>query len=78
MSTKERYGNAVWDAVCELSHLVMENVYCFVSVGEVAKKAGVSRMTARKYLEIAKEQGHLSSLDFGKTRAYRLLIVDRD
>lgn len=78
MSTEERYGTEVWDAVCELSHFVERGIYCFVTIGEVAQQAGVSRGTAKKYLEKARNQGHLSRVTLGKSYGYRLLFQSEE
>jgi len=56
MSTKERYGTLVWDAIVQISQTSTP----FMSVGEVADKAQVSRQTAKKYLEQLIKTGHLT------------------
>jgi len=59
VSTKERYGNAVWDALMSLQNDLQEDAWGFHSVGEVMERAGVSRGTARKYLEMLNDKGHV-------------------
>jgi hypothetical protein len=55
MSTKERYGTIVWDAVCHLAR----NYGPVMSIGEVAATAKVSYPTAKKYLEALVTLGHV-------------------
>lgn len=50
MSTKERYGGAVWDAVRSAEFDCRKNNRAGFAVGEIATRAGVSKPTARKYL----------------------------
>jgi len=55
--TELKHGNAVWDAACHL--LAGEDVFdgVWVTAGEVARQANVSKNTARKYLDAAVEVG---------------------
>lgn len=69
MSTKERYGTAVWDAIIALEDALGENDWGWHSAGEVAKVAGVSRNTARKYLDILYENGNVRSIGM-KNKGY--------
>lgn len=57
MTTRQRYGEAVWSAAVRVAHAA-KYMKGYVMVGEVAKEAGVSRVTARKYLRelVAMEQ----------------------
>lgn len=74
MSNKHRYAIAVGDAVHELSYLVESTMYVFLSVGEIAKKAEVSKPTAKKYLDTFVESGYMSHLRIGKYHYYRKLF----
>lgn len=49
MSSEERYGTIVWQACVALAKKTSLG-YRVITVGEVAKEADVSRVTARKYL----------------------------
>lgn len=70
MSTTERYGTEVWRALKECT-LVYANVYVqWATVGEVAEKAGVSRGTAKKYLDALISTNHAKSMKFGKRTGY--------
>jgi len=70
MSTQERYGTEVWNAL-KATTLVYANVYVqWATVGEVAAKAGVSRGTAKKYLEKLIGTKHAKSMKFGKRVGY--------
>ena len=71
MSTKERYGNAVWSAMCDLSYMVDTYIWVSLTVGEIADKAGVSKMTARKYLNELADMGKIAKGDHGKVHIYR-------
>jgi len=59
MSTKERYGTAVWNALIACEANRKDGEWGWVSVGEVMEEAGVSRGTARKYLEILRNSTHI-------------------
>lgn len=74
MSTKERYGSAVWDALQAVSYLVDPTIFVYVGVGEVAEKAGVSRPTAKKYLEMLYSEGHIKKMTAGKHSFYGLIF----
>lgn len=78
MSTKQRYGNAVWDALCALSNEWSPRIHTFVTVGEVAKKAGVTKPTAYKYLSALYETGHASKMKMGNNWVFRLLSPAQD
>jgi len=72
MSTKERYGSEVWQALINTTR-VYANVYVqWATVGEVAEKAGVSRGTAKKYLDMLIKSGHAKSMKFGKRTGYSI------
>jgi len=72
MSTKERYGSSVWDALIKNTR-VYANVYVqWATVGEVATTAGVSRGTAKKYLEMLVSTGHAKSMKFGARKGYSI------
>lgn len=70
MSTKERYGTEVWNALVATTR-VYANVYVqWATVGEVSQKAGVSRGTAKKYLDALVTMGQARSMKFGKRTGY--------
>lgn len=72
MSTTERYGTEVWNALVNTTR-VYANVYVqWATVGEVAEKAGVSRGTAKKYLEKLISTKHAKSMKFGKRTGYSI------
>ena len=56
MSTKERFGSLVWAAIVQIS----QSSTPFMTVGEVAELAQVSRPTAKKYMAQLLETGHLT------------------
>jgi Mn-dependent DtxR family transcriptional regulator len=74
MSTKERYGTAVWDAIVALHMALSDDAWGWHRVGEIAKKAGVSRPTARKYLEGLYEMGHVRVIKDGSAWYYQPFI----
>lgn len=67
MSTKERYGTEVWNALIALEDALPHDAWGWHSVGEVAEKAGVSRGTARKYLNALYEMQKVRSIGRAKT-----------
>lgn len=70
MSTEERYGAAVWQGLLA-SSVTLANVYVqWATVGEVARAGGVSRATAKKYLDKLVEMGHAKSMKFGNRTGY--------
>lgn len=70
MSTKERYGTAVWQGLLS-STMTLANVYVqWATVGEVANAAGVSRATAKKYLDALVEMGQVKTMKFGGRKGY--------
>ena len=64
MSTTERYGTAVWDAIVKME-ASDESGWFYATVGEVAAEAGVTKPTAAKYLNKLYEMGRVT---FFKTR----------
>lgn len=77
MSTKERYGTAVWDAIAALtSHKVGEGCV-YHGVGEVASKAGVSKPTAKKYLAALWEMGHVKIAIIDGHTGFRAEVIGR-
>lgn len=74
MSTKERYGNEVWRAVQCFAMEWQNGGPLFRTVGEVAREAGVSRGTAKKYLDILVDAGHVSFATTG--RGHKLYCFD--
>lgn len=73
MSTKERYGTAVWDAV--LAHCLADKntVGRLMSVGDVARWAKVSRGTAKKYLMELVRLGCLATFPIGNRWVFQFL-----
>lgn len=55
--TQVKNGSRVWDALCNLTIVSGGGGINFASTTAVAKKAGVSKPTALKYLEMAREMG---------------------
>lgn len=74
MSTEQRYGDAVWAALVEISYLVHPTMYVMVTVGEVAEKAEVSKPTAKKYLDMLANAGHIVACKMGKHTFYRMIF----
>jgi len=68
VSTTERYGNAVWLALTEIFNAPETKDDEWITIGEVAERAGVSRPTAKKYLELLKTAGHAKRVCLGKRR----------
>jgi response regulator of citrate/malate metabolism len=70
MSTNERYGTAVWQGLLA-STITLANVYVqWATVGEVASASGVSRATAKKYLDKLVAMGQAKTMKFGKRTGY--------
>ena len=70
MSTVERYGGEVWRGLLA-STLTLGNVYQrWATVGDVAKAAGVSRATAKKYLNLLVDKGEVKTMKFGSSVGY--------
>jgi len=69
MSTKERYGMEIWRALCELEDKLSPDAWGWHSAGDVAKHCGVSRNTARKYLDMFYEAGTVRSIGM-KNKGY--------
>lgn len=70
MSTKERYGSAVWAGLLA-STVTLANVYVqWATVGQVAAAGGVSRGTAKKYLEELVDMGQAKKMKFGSRVGY--------
>jgi len=72
MSTKERYGTAVWLALVELFMEPTTSDEAWITVGEVARRAGCSNPTAKKYLDELRDKGNAKRIMVGATLvAYR-------
>ena len=71
MSTKQRYGNAVWEAISDLTNHKVGKEHEYVSVGEVANRAGVSFPTAKKYLAALWEMGDVTVAKVGDVTGFR-------
>lgn len=70
MSTMERYGTAVWEGLVKNTAVYADVYVQWATVGEVALTAGVSRATAKKYLEMLVEKGDAKSMKFGNRTGY--------
>lgn len=70
MSTTERYGKEVWEALVKETRVYADVYIQWATVGEVAEMAGVSRGTAKKYLEKLVGMGEARSMKFGKRTGY--------
>lgn len=57
--TQQRNGNRVWEAALDVSEGMSDTWDGWMTVGEIARQAGVSKPTAAKYLEKAHEAGFL-------------------
>jgi len=72
LSTRERYGTAVWLALVELFMEPSTSDETWITVGDVAARAGISQTTARKYLDELKDKGNAKRIMVGKKlAAYR-------
>lgn len=75
MTSTERFGNAVWDALVALFNAPETEDDEWITIGEVASKAGVSRPTAKKYLELLIKSNNAKRISIGarkeKIMAYR-------
>jgi response regulator of citrate/malate metabolism len=70
MSTRQRYGDAVWAGLLA-STMTLANVYIqWATVGDVARAGGVSRATAKKYLDVLVEMGQVKTMKFGARTGY--------
>lgn len=71
MSTKERFGTLVWRALNELYSKTDASENQWITVGEVSEDVGISKVTARKYLEELAKLGHASFVRVGSSVGYR-------
>ena len=71
MSTRERYGNVVWDAIVRNSSSSGGPSGRLMTVGQVARWSGVSTPTAKKYLTLLVEIGAILSFPVGKRQVYQ-------
>ena len=78
MSTKQRYSELVWRGVETQAREVERGLFSFVSVGEVARAAGVSRPTAAKYLDAFADAGFMARMQIGDMSFYRPLSQNED
>jgi response regulator of citrate/malate metabolism len=74
MSTKERYGNAVFEALSQNTFQLADMYTQWATVGEVAESAGVSKPTAKKYLDLLVEMGRVSAMKFGTRTGYAICL----
>jgi len=79
MSTKERYGSAVWQGLqkAQSSHEAGERGM-WHSASTIGEFAGVSAMTARKYLKILEGMGKVSVLIAGSSAFYMITFDGGD
>ena len=70
MSTEERYGTEVWAGLVKSSSDLGGVYRQWATVGEVAIASGVSRGTAKKYLEKLVVMGTAEKMKFGKRVGY--------
>lgn len=74
MSTVERYGTEVWQAILGLdADAIAEGATYWFSCSQVAKRGGVSVPTARKYLRALCASGHVAKIGNNKTTLYALV-----
>jgi response regulator of citrate/malate metabolism len=73
MSTTERYGTEVWRGLLSVTINLANQYIQWATVGEVARAAGVSRGTAKKYLEMLIEKGDVKSMKFGNRTGYAVI-----
>jgi len=71
MSTKQRYGNDVWAAICAYDKEAIEEgrSYWFTAP-QIARRGGVSAPTARKYLAVLIEQGYVAQVGGNRSTVY--------
>jgi predicted transcriptional regulator of viral defense system len=74
----ERYGNAVWAGCLSAAKNEQGDYYAYFTVGDVSKAAGVSKNTARKYLEYLYENGNIKRLKTPRVTLYRLIAIYDD
>jgi len=73
MSTKERYGSAVWNAAYDVTYGGQRGFMPLLSVGEIASVAGVSRATAKKYMMDLVKGGHMATFPIGKRWVFQII-----
>ena len=77
MSTNERYGTIVWDALCAIAADDMVGYDVWASATAVGEKGGVSAVTARKYLDTLVGMGSAECVSFGGIKGYRVAVSMR-
>lgn len=70
MSTNERYRSIVGSGLYDASMNHHTGALSWVTVGEVSAQAGVSRPTARKYLDLLVSEEWAEKIDKGYTVLY--------
>jgi len=74
MSTNERYGTLVWNAIVELDAIVQVTGESYwLTTKQIAKRAGVSLPTCRKYLSALVGGGHVASIGQKHSPLYALV-----
>lgn len=75
--TKFKNAAKVWRALCDLTEDGVNNWpgRYWWTVGEVAKKAGLSKVTTRRYLDMALEEGQVFRVRLSDRYEYRLCDV---
>lgn len=71
MSSKQRFGGIVWDALYRLhGDDPMGGHYVYRTPKQIAEIGEISIPTARKYLKMLEEQGHAVTMQWGRTKVY--------
>jgi len=74
MSTNERYGTLVWNAVVDLDAIVQVTGESYwLTTKQIAKRAGVSKVTTRKYLSALVGSGHIATIGQKHSPLYALV-----
>jgi len=71
LSTKERFKNLIWNTLIELYDAPSTIDDAWITVGEVSRVTGVSKVTSRKYLEELLQEGNAARAIVGTAIGYR-------
>lgn len=78
--SRTQFNNAskIWNALVWLSTPGEDMWYerQWWGVGEIAKKAGMSRPTAKKYMEMALKEGRVMYVEFNGRQEYRIVRAE--
>jgi len=69
MSHEERYGTIVWNALSEVFNLEKTGDEAWITVGEVASHAKITKPTAVKYLNKLVDMGHAKRITVGSGKS---------